>query len=464
MAGGFGAEWLERHRVRLGRPVARGDIVGIGHVLAEVDGLLGRLARPEEVARMGAELPRGVLLHGPAGTGKTLVARHIASCLGRGVPMWEVSADELSPARVRGLFRHLDATGGRSVLYLDEVDLVGMNRDWGAHSPPTRASLAALLAGLDGLSQGAPGTLVVAATNRHPAQLDPALVRAGRLGVHIAFGLPDQGERLELLRLFLRGRPVAAGLDLAPLAALGRGFTPARVRQAVDDATGLALAAGSPVVRAEDLARAIRRDGAVGPEGPGTDPGRLWRVCVHEAGHVAVAVAARGAGWVRRVTADDRRGETSLGDEGAPAEAVPADELLDRVAVAFGGAEAERALLGAASLGSGGDLEAATALAHGLLQHGLVGDLGPLALAALGRARGLAAPDRFALGALPVLGAARERARSVVDADGGAVRRFAERLRDAGGQLVEGALAEAIAEAGFAAGGGPFPTRSARTP
>jgi len=449
MAGRFSVEWLERHRVRLGRPVARGEIVGIGHVLTEVDSLLGRLARPDEVARMGAQMPRGILLHGPAGSGKTLVARYIASSLGPGVPMWEVSADELSPGRVRGLFRHLDRVDGRSVVYLDEIDLVGMNRNWDNHSSPTRASLVALLAGLDGIGPGPARAVVIASTNRPPAALDRALVRAGRLGFHVEFGLPDRDERLGLLRLFLAGRPVAAGLELAPLATLSRGFTPAQLRQAVDDAAGLALAAGSPVIRAEDLARAVRRDGSVEPDADSPDPGRLERTSIHEAGHVAVAVVLRGAGWVTRVTADDRRGSTTVGREGLPDSSVPSDELLDRVTVSVAGMEAERLLLGAAGLASQRDLELATSYAHRLLQHGLVGEEGPLDVGALGHERGVAVPDRFAAATRPVLGAARALARTIVEANAASIRAFAGSLRDAGGHLVEAGLTNAIERARF---------------
>lgn len=113
--------WLEEHRVDVSR-LAPEDIIGIGHVTAEVHGLVARLRDPQRAERMGVETPRGILFHGEPGLGKTLVARSVARALGDSVPFYEVSADELTPARIRGAIAYLARAHPRSVLYIDEID------------------------------------------------------------------------------------------------------------------------------------------------------------------------------------------------------------------------------------------------------------------------------------------------------------------------------------------------------
>lgn len=459
MAPRFSTAWLEQHRVRLEGPIERHSIVGIGEVLTEVDSLLGRLRNPDAVRRMGADLPRGILLHGEPGLGKTLVARYLGSNLGPDVPLYELSADELGPSLVRDLFGHLGSLGARSALYVDELDLVAMHRDWSRHGSASRAILVALLAALDGLRPAA-GPIVIASSNRDPGLLDPALMRPGRIGFHIEFRWPDPAERAALLRLFLAGRPVAPEVELATLAALARGASPASLRQAVDDASGLALAAGRERISQADLVAAIRRNGAVRPGDGQPDDAALERAAVHEAGHVAVAVALRGPGWVHRVRASAGEGDTALGEEGRPIGSIPADELADQLVVAFGGLEAETAVYGHASLGAAGDLNRATALAHRMAQGGLVPTVSAVDLDGFGPYPGTTVPDLLASAVPPLLAERRERAAALVRANLEPIRAFAAALVAADGQLVEEALEAAIAAAGLTA---PDTTTPART-
>jgi cell division protease FtsH len=455
MARAYRPAWLEDHRIRLPHPIERRSIVGIGHVLTEIDSILARLNHPELILRMGAELPRGILLHGDPGLGKTLIARYVASNLGPDVPMYELSGDELTPPRVRAIFAHLGSLEHRSVLYIDEIDIVGIHRGaWQEQAPATRAILVALLAGLDGL-RPTTGPLLIASSNRSPAFLDPALLRPGRLGFHVRFGLPDQGEREALLRLFLERRPVAPDLNLSALAALARGYSPAALRQAVDDATGLALAAGHGTIDQANLVAALRRDGEIQPANGRPDRAGLERQAIHEAGHVAVATVLRGGSWVRRVRITEEGGDTALGDETRPSGTVPADELRDTLVVAFGGLEAEAALLGSASLGAVDDILRATELAHRMGQGGLVGGLAPVWLEALGQHAGVRVPDLHARAVPSLLTEMRQRAGTIVQANGQPIRRFAAALLAAEGYLVEGELDHAIREAGFGLVGGP---------
>jgi cell division protease FtsH len=166
MSRAFTPEWLESHRVDVAA-LRRADVVGIGHALAEIDALSARLREPERAAAMGLTPPRGILLWGDPGLGKTLCARYLAASLGDAVPFYEVSADELTPDRIRGSLRHLAAAHPRSVLYVDEIDTIGMSRDYGGHDPETRMRLTSLLAALDGLT-ATDGPVVIASSNRPP--------------------------------------------------------------------------------------------------------------------------------------------------------------------------------------------------------------------------------------------------------------------------------------------------------
>ena len=451
MSARFSPAWLERHRVDVST-LRRTDIVGIGHVLREIDGLVARLREPERAASMGLETPRGILLWGAPGTGKTLTARHLAASLGAGIPFYEVSADELTPDRVRGGLRYLATTHPRSVLYMDEVDTFGMHRDdHESHSPDTRLLLTATLAALDGLVATA-GPLVVAASNRSPGRLDPALVRPGRLGFAIEFGLPDEEERAQLLALFARPLPIEEGLDWSDAAKLTRYRTPADLRGIVADAAAIAFAAGHAAVGPDDVAAALRRNGHVEPE-PEPEvarPALRRRLAVHEAGHVAVAVTLRGPSWVHAVRIRASDGETTLGPDGSRDDRRADDETRDALVVAFGGIAAERAILGEPSSGGRDDIELATEIALDRFATGVTDERAPLDLGAFGRNLPVALKAAAGSAVVEQVGAARERASAIVAANVEAIRRFAEAL-DAAGQLTGAGLAEAIAQAGFRA-------------
>lgn len=447
----FTPDWLEAHRVDLAA-LRRDDVVGIGHVLTEVDGLVARLRDPARAAAFGLVPPRGILFWGAPGLGKTLCARHLASRLGPDTPFYEVSADELTPERIRGALRHLADAHPRSVLYADEIDTIGMSRDYAGHDPDTRLRLTALLSALDGL-RPTDGPIVIAASNRPPGQLDPALVRAGRLGVRIRFDAPDEAEREQLLRLFARSLPLGAGVDWAHLARLTRGATPADLRQAAEDAAGLAFASGRVAVGTADLLAAVRRGGRVEPEPEGAGEVRR-RVAVHEAGHVAACVALRGAAFVYAVRLGVSEGSTSYGDERIPDSLRPDDVARDALVIAFAGTAAERALLGEASSGGESDVSGATQLALRRAAAGLTDAPAPIDLDPLGRNVAESLKGELAADLGDQLATARELARSIVGRNRAAIGRFADAL-EAAGELTGEALAAAIADAGFSDSGSP---------
>lgn len=385
----FSSTWLDAHRVKL-PPVDRAGVVGIGHVLREIDGVLARLGDPELVRELGIELPRGLLLHGRPGTGKTLSARILAGRLGPDVAMYEVAADELTPDRIRGAIRALAQRHERSVLYIDEIDQFALHRaDTEAHTPETRAVLVATLAALDGLVEAA-GPILVASTNRHPSSLDPALMRAGRIGLHIAVDEPDESERHELFAVMVGSRPVGEPLDFLKLARLTRGHTPADIKDMVNDGYGLAVSAGRRVLLFEDLLNAVRRAGSVEPDDAAVDPAIVHRAAIHESGHVACGYELGGPGFVRAVLLTPTGGRTTMGEEGLSQGFLTADEVRDLIRAGFGGMAAERLILeGGASVASEDDVEHATALARRLASAGQLEGLAPVSLGELG----FAAPE-----------------------------------------------------------------------
>lgn len=442
MNGRFSTTWLDSHRVAVA-PVPRESIVGIGHVIAEVDGILARLADPALVAELGLELPRGVLLWGPPGTGKTMIARYLAGRLGQDVAMYEFAADELSPDRMRGTVRTVAQRHARAVIYVDEIDVWGLRRDSEAHTPETRAVLVGALASLDGLSEAA-GPLFVASTNRHPSQLDPALVRSGRIGIHIAFDTPDLEERQALFLAMVGSRPVAEPIDHARLARVTRGRTPADIRAMVDDGYGLAVAAGRRALSNEDMLAAARRAGSVMPDDATASPEVRRRCALHEAGHVAVAVALRGAGYVTSVMLLPTGGRTLMGDESAGHEWEGSDSVLDAMAVGYGGIASERLSLdGGASLGGKDDVETCTRLGLALADASVLPELPPVAIDEMGYTAPESLKAERGDAVARLLETARETATSIVASRLDEVAAFAAEL-DRAGELSGVELADAL--------------------
>lgn len=443
--GTFSAQWIESHRVESAL-IREHQIVGIGHVQREIGSLLARLRNPELVRRSGAEPPRGVLFYGAPGTGKTLTARYVALQLGDGVPFYELSSDELSPERARSILRYLADAHDRAVLYIDEIDGFALDRDAQQHTPTTRAVLVAFLAALDGLVETG-GPLVIASSNRHPMFLDDALTRPGRLGFAVGFDGPDEDERVELLELFARGRPIEGIIDWRRLGQLSRGHTPAGLRQALDDALGLALADGREVIREADVLDALRRGGRVVPE-VNLQEDDLRRICAHEAGHVAVAVALMGADWVHAVDISEHGGVTHVGDEHDAVVSLPDATVRTQIVVHYGGMAAERLLFGEPSLPSDHDMSRATSGLIQRIESGMDSHFPPIAPSAFGdslaealRARLLDVVEGHAAEAQQV-------AIGIVDANRAGIEQFAERLfgeRSLSGEPLQ----TAITEAGF---------------
>ena len=442
----FTPAWLEARQVDL-PPVTKDEIVGLTHVMAEIGSVVERLADTAAARALGAQPPKGILFYGPPGSGKTLVARYLAGTLGSDVPMYELSSDELTAPLLRGVFRHLASRAQRSVCYLDEIDAWGLMRDAPMHSEGSRLLLGAALAALDGLTPTA-GPIVVASSNRPPVALDPALVRSGRLGIHVRFDLPNEDDRAECFRRFLVGRPVDGQIDIERLARLSRGASPATILGAIDDGAGIALVRRARSIGADDLLTAIRRSGEVQPEEDFEDPDRRFRAAVHEGGHVAAACRLRGADYVYSVRLTALGGVTDTGSDRSDRDHVPDDVARDALVIAFGGLAAERALLGEPSLSSREDIERATQLALARVVAGVESAHPPVSLDSLHPYAAETLKGTASDAVTRVLEDARAQAASIVESVVPAIERFARVLADRG-DLVGSDLHAAIEIAGM---------------
>jgi cell division protease FtsH len=443
MSDEFTSAWLESHLVST-RTVAADQIVGIGHVQSEVESVLARLRNPDLVDQAGASLPRGLLFYGPPGTGKTLIARYMVSALGPDVPLYEASADELSPERIRGTIRYLAEAHPRSVLYIDEIDTFALAREAYAHDTRTRQQLVAMLAALDGIVE-ATGPIVIASSNRPPRMLDQAITRPGRLGFHLRFVEPDEGERVALFELFAKNRAIDGAIEWAAAARATRGRSPAALRQTLDDALGRALASGRQAITAEDVEFAIARNGVVEPEHE-SDPAEDWMIAIHEAGHTAVGAALFGPAHIYAVKIGPIASATELGDESVWRRIVPASESARGVAVGLGGWAAERLIFGEASSGCEHDLTTATELTMKRVGSGSEPGFPLVSLGALGRLVSGTLRRRLNDTVEGRAAEAQRIASEIVEANRDGVERFARALLDAktlSGDPLRAALADA---------------------
>ena len=374
-------------------------------------------------------------------------ARYLARLLGDDVPFFEVHADELSPARLRGLVRHLAAEGGLSVVFLDEIDGFALHRDSPAHEPGTRALLSAALSVLDGLTPRS-GPLLLATSNRPPTALDPALVRPGRFDLQVAVRHPDEAERLALLRFFGEDLPMDEGVDLERVASLARRTTPADLKGILADAASLAFAGGRSDIDDAAVGAALERSGRVWPEEPQETLSAAFRrrLAVHESGHAVVAAVLHGIAAVRAVKVGRHGGDTVIGEEDR--EVTTEGDIAADLVTIFAGLAAEREILGEAGDGSHHDMRAATEMALRRIGAGLgqvalpidLDQLDPILPPRLVETVGRDLEAQFTV--------ARRRAEELVTEHAQTIERFASRLAEVG-KLDGDALRDALTEAGF---------------
>ncbi len=349
------------------------DVAGVEEAKMELQEVVSFLKDADKYGRLGASIPKGILLVGPPGTGKTLMARAVAG--EAGVPFFSISGSEfvemfvgVGAARVRDLFEQA-RQAAPCIIFIDELDALGRARSpFGGYGggDEKEQTLNQLLSELDGFDPRV-GIVLLAATNR-PEVLDPALMRAGRFDRQVVIDRPDKPGREKILAVHMKKIRAATDADPEEIAAITPGFTGADLANLVNEAAIVATRRGGDTVTMNDFTAAVERIVA-GSERKSRllKPQERERVAYHEMGHALVAAASRSADPVHKVSIIPR----SIGALGytmqRPTEdrfLITTGELKDRMAVLMGGRAAEDLVFGEISTGAADDLAKATDVAR----------------------------------------------------------------------------------------------------
>jgi len=364
------------------------DVAGATEAVEELEEIKEFLAEPVKFQKLGAKIPKGVLLYGPPGTGKTLLARAVAG--EAGVPFFSISGSDfvemfvgVGASRVRDLFEQAKEAAP-AIIFIDEIDAVGRHRGAGTGGghDEREQTLNQLLVEMDGFDVRG-GVILIAATNR-PDVLDPALLRPGRFDRQISVEAPDLEGRTHILQVHAKGKPIAEGIDLASIARRTPGFSGADLANVLNEAALLSARLNLDTIGQSELEEAIDRVIA-GPQKRSrlmNDRERLI-TAYHEGGHALVAAAMPGTDPVQKVTIlprgralgytmvmpdDDKYSQTR-------------GELLDQMAYMMGGRAAEELIFHDPTTGAQNDIEKATKVARAMVtQYGMSDRIGAVQL------------------------------------------------------------------------------------
>jgi cell division protease FtsH len=424
------------------------DVAGIDEAENELVEIVDFLKNPERYQRLGARIPRGVLLYGPPGTGKTLLARAVAG--EADAAFFSASASEFVEAivgvgasRVRDLFKQAKEAAP-SIIFVDELDAIGRSRSAaggmsGGHDEREQ-TLNQILTEMDGFEAGE-NVIVLGATNR-PEVLDPALLRPGRFDRRIAVQPPDRPGRVQILKIHTRSVPLAEDVDLEQLAAITPGMTGADLALLVNEAALFAARHGHDAVHQHDFTAAIEKV-ILGAERQVvmTDADRE-RTAYHESGHALVGMLTPGTDPVRKISIIPR-GQAlgvTLSTPESDRYGYERDELIAKIKVALGGRAAEIVVYDEQTTGAESDIQQLTQIARGMVgRWGMSEAIGPVAVTD-GRSDGLL---------LPGVSATSEHTQRLVDEE---VRRIIDRAEQEAVALLErersrlDALARALLE------------------
>lgn len=367
------------------------DVAGVDQAKMELQEIVSFLKDRDRYERLGARVPKGVLLVGPPGTGKTLLARAVAG--EAGVVFFSISGSEfvemfvgIGAARVRDLFEQA-RKAAPCIIFIDELDALGRARsplgNIGGGGDEKEQTLNQLLAELDGFDPSS-GIVLLAATNR-PEILDPALLRAGRFDRQVVVDRPDRIGRAAILRVHLKKVKVADGLEVEKIAGITPGFTGADLANLVNEAAIHATRRDGKRVKMEDFTSAVERIVAGSEQRTRLlNPDERRRVAYHEMGHALAAAAIPGSDPVHKVSIIPR----SIGALGytmqRPTEdrfLITTDELKNRMTVLLAGRAAEALVFGEISTGAADDLAKVTDIARQIVtRFGMSENLGQAVL------------------------------------------------------------------------------------
>jgi len=349
------------------------DVAGIDEVEAEINEVVDFLRDPAKYRRLGARAPKGVLLTGAPGTGKTLLARATAG--EAKVPFFSASASEfiemivgVGASRVRELFAEARKVAP-AIIFIDEIDTIGRTRGanaFGGHDEREQ-TLNQILTEMDGFS-GTEGVIVLAATNR-PDVLDPALLRPGRFDRTIVVHPPDRKGRADILRVHTRKVPLATDVNLDALAASTPGTTGADLANLVNEAALLAARRGENEVSQRDLTDALEKVQLGTARSVVIPESERRRTAYHEAGHALLGMLLPGADPVRKVSIIPRGRAlgVTLSTPEADRYGYDANYLRGRIVGALGGMAAEHEVFNVVTTGSESDLEMVTRIARSMV-------------------------------------------------------------------------------------------------
>ncbi len=364
------------------------DVAGVEEAKEELQEIIEFLKHPKKFQALGAKIPRGVLLVGPPGSGKTLLAKAVAG--EAGVPFFSISGSEfvemfvgVGASRVRDLFEQAKKSAP-CLIFIDEIDAVGRQRGagLGGGHDEREQTLNQLLVEMDGFDPNA-GIILIAATNR-PDILDPALLRPGRFDRRVVVDNPDSKGRRAILDVHVRGKPLSEDVDLEILAKHTPGFSGADLANLVNEAALLAARRNKKKVTMSEMEEAIERVIA-GPQRRSRVLSAKEReiAAYHEGGHALLGKLLPHADPPHKVTILPRGMALGYVISAPPEDkyTYTKNELLDRITAALGGRVAEELVFGESTTGAQNDFEQATELARRMVtEFGMSEKLGPMAL------------------------------------------------------------------------------------
>ena len=388
MAGNKGSMDFGKSRAKLSNDtnkVTFKDVAGLKEEKEEVKELIDFLKNPKKFQKMGARIPKGVMLYGPPGTGKTLLAKAVAG--EADVPFYFISGSEfvelfvgVGASRVRDMFKEAKRTAP-CLIFIDEIDAVGRQRGTGLGGghDEREQTLNQLLTEMDGFGTNE-GIILIAATNR-PDVLDPALLRPGRFDRQITVDLPDVREREEILQVHARDKKLAPTITLKNIAKRTSGFSGADLENLLNEAALLSVRRNKEVITMSEIDEAADRV-MMGPAKVTRKYSENDRklVAYHEAGHAVIGLKLEGANVVQKVTIIPR-GSAGGYNMMTPREekiCSTKEELLQQITGLLGGRAAEELVFGQITTGASNDFSKATKIARAMVTEYGMSDLGPL--------------------------------------------------------------------------------------